>query len=300
MDIPENAPTLTKPLCLGSSGDAVRALQTLLNDPLLALGHRIAVDGRFGKVTHVAVVALQRRKGLKPDGVVGQKTAKILGFQYQTFNEKPYTLSYETPPLPASTPPLAVLVEAIRLGMDKFCEKLADDMWLVYSDPNDDPAYQRLMGKVYSENPGINDNQFSQRVLRIKDLIFEYNRFLEVLSELVILSGTDPQTVPTQLQSAFKEFIAKMLSACDAMDFYYGITEHARKRLKGLPYESIVGKVENFLKGERAVAFAVAEIQIVFQPLEFEAVLHKTKVAGRPSLDWMKNFQYDRNRLPGS
>ena len=270
MAAPGNASTLTQPLCIGSAGNDVRALQTLLNNS--QLGARITVDGRFGKMTHVAVIALQRRKGLKPDGVVGQKTAKALGLQYQPINEKPYVLSYDKPPLPAGTPPLAVVAEAIRLGMDKFSEKLADDMWMVYSDPNNDPAYQRLMGKVYTENPSIKDKQFSQRILRIKDLIYEYDRFLEALSQLIKLSGTDPQGVPTRLRGAFKEFISKMLSACEAMDFYYGITEHCRKRLNGLPYESIVAKVEAFLKGERAVEFAVAEIQIVFQPLAYEVV----------------------------
>ncbi len=37
-----------------------------------------AVDGRFGKKTKAAIKAFQRSKGLKADGVVGERTWKLL------------------------------------------------------------------------------------------------------------------------------------------------------------------------------------------------------------------------------
>lgn len=57
-------------LRLGSTGAAVAAAQKLLT----AAGHRAAADGRFGPVTHAAVVAFQRARGLAVDGVVGPGT----------------------------------------------------------------------------------------------------------------------------------------------------------------------------------------------------------------------------------
>ena len=290
---PGNVVILTHQLCLGSSGSTVRALQKLLNESQLALGPTLAVDGCFGKKTHVAVIAFQRRKGLKADGVVGAKTANALGWQYRPVNEKPYIfVGYDKPNLPATTPPLAVVAEAIRAGMDQIAERIADDFWVAYSNPNNDASYQRLMVKVLAENPSITQKQFSQRILRMKDLAFHYKKFLEVLSQLRSLSESDPGNVPTRLRSAFTEFKVQILSACDALDFYYGITDRCRKRLNSLPYESIVIKVESLLKGERTVDFIVAEIQMVFQTLAYNDLLDKPIVVDRPSLDWMQNLQY--------
>lgn len=59
-------PTLRK----GDRGPAVVALQQ---------GLRIGADGSFGPSTHAAVVALQKRAGLTPDGIVGAKTWTALG-----------------------------------------------------------------------------------------------------------------------------------------------------------------------------------------------------------------------------
>lgn len=280
------------PLCLGTSGSPVRALQTFLNESQLALGPTLAVDGRFGKMTHIAVMALQRRKGLKADGVVGPKTANALGWHYRPVNERPYTVSYDKPPLPAGTPPVAVLAEAIRAGMDQFADRIGDDIWVAYSNPNNDASYQRLMGKVLADDPSITQKQFSQRILRIKDLVFHYRKFLDVMTQLGSVSESDPGSVPKRLRDAFREFIFQILRACDALDFYYGITEPCRKRLNSLPYESIVTKVESVLRGDRTVVFAVADIQLAFQTIAYNVFLDRSKVVDRPSLDWMQNLPY--------
>lgn len=58
---PIGMPTLRR----GSKGPAVGVLQRKLG---------IAADDQFGAGTHAAVVAYQRRNGLKPDGVVGPNT----------------------------------------------------------------------------------------------------------------------------------------------------------------------------------------------------------------------------------
>lgn len=65
-------PTLRR----GDSGDAVRDLQTAL---WKVGGYGLLIDSDFGPKTEAAVVAFQSARGLKPDGVVGEKTWGALG-----------------------------------------------------------------------------------------------------------------------------------------------------------------------------------------------------------------------------
>lgn len=61
----------------GSSGEAVRQLQHVLNAwyPYL----RLAVDGDYGPATEAGVKELQRRAGIKVDGIAGAMTFRVLG-----------------------------------------------------------------------------------------------------------------------------------------------------------------------------------------------------------------------------
>lgn len=61
-----NHPTLRR----GSSGDAVRELQELLNQN----GAALTVDGKFGNATYEALVGYQASHGLVPDGICGAAT----------------------------------------------------------------------------------------------------------------------------------------------------------------------------------------------------------------------------------
>jgi hypothetical protein len=70
------------PLCLGSHGDGVRIVQTLLNEP--PWNARLDLDGLFGIKTHRALVEFQRQRALRTDGVVGPRTAAALGLTYDT------------------------------------------------------------------------------------------------------------------------------------------------------------------------------------------------------------------------
>ncbi len=54
----------------GSSGSDVKKLQEALNKN----GYSLEVDGKFGPKTQAAVKSYQKKKGLKVDGVVGEKT----------------------------------------------------------------------------------------------------------------------------------------------------------------------------------------------------------------------------------
>jgi len=61
-------------LRIGDSGEHVKELQRTLNNH----GAALVIDGGFGPKTAAAVMSLQRRAGLDPDGVVGAKTWAVL------------------------------------------------------------------------------------------------------------------------------------------------------------------------------------------------------------------------------
>ena len=65
---------------IGQRGNAVRAVQALLNAKLPA---GLAVDGVFGRYTEAAVKAFQKRYRLEPDGGVGPITWRHLAWAYR-------------------------------------------------------------------------------------------------------------------------------------------------------------------------------------------------------------------------
>lgn len=70
-----NSPVKVESLKQGAKGKDVILLQTKLN----LKGACLKLDGDFGKNTKLAVIAFQKKSGLKQDGVVGPRTRKSLG-----------------------------------------------------------------------------------------------------------------------------------------------------------------------------------------------------------------------------
>jgi Putative peptidoglycan-binding domain-containing protein len=67
-------------LKLGTTGDDVKVLQSLLNDlPESITGPDVTVDGVFGATTQTAVKKFQTYFGLSADGIVGKDTFLYLG-----------------------------------------------------------------------------------------------------------------------------------------------------------------------------------------------------------------------------
>jgi Putative peptidoglycan binding domain len=69
---PQTWPQLIIPVQKGSSGDAVRAVQSQVHGR--GNGARVTVDGAFGPVTDDAVRAFQDLLGLSVDGIAGAQT----------------------------------------------------------------------------------------------------------------------------------------------------------------------------------------------------------------------------------
>ena len=93
------APTSTPPpftvLRRGDSGARVRKVQYALKKR----GYRIAVNGKFGPLTHAAVRRFQRVKRLQVTGTVGPQTWKALGL-----------------PLPTGTPATSTTTTSVPSG----------------------------------------------------------------------------------------------------------------------------------------------------------------------------------------
>ena len=63
----------------GDSGDMVRRIQHALK----SAGYGVIPDGKFGIITHEAVVTYQRENGLVADGIVGPATlAKLIAAKF--------------------------------------------------------------------------------------------------------------------------------------------------------------------------------------------------------------------------
>ena len=80
----------------GDTGDAVRALQQALS----AQGFSIAVDGKYGQATAAAVLAFQRARSLKADGIAGSQTLGALSGAIPAAPLAPTSL----PQVPAAAP----------------------------------------------------------------------------------------------------------------------------------------------------------------------------------------------------
>jgi peptidoglycan hydrolase-like protein with peptidoglycan-binding domain len=65
---------LVVPIQRGMEGDAVRAIQTLLNGE----GAELVIDGRFGPRTHAAIVAFEQSNGFHVDGIVDDDVWMLL------------------------------------------------------------------------------------------------------------------------------------------------------------------------------------------------------------------------------
>jgi len=119
------AGAITGPLTIGSRGPSVRTLQEVLNRTTPSPG--LHVDGAFGLKTDAAVRAFQRSKNLKPDGIVGPRTAAALGLRYTAAAPAPQPPgrprpALENPVVPPTQDPSAIaqLVEAVIQGLSEI------------------------------------------------------------------------------------------------------------------------------------------------------------------------------------
>jgi hypothetical protein len=244
-----NSPILLNPLCLGNNGEAVRALQTQLNEARSGLP--LNVDGRFGISTHRALLAFQRQKGLKPDGVVGPKCAEVLGWQYRAGSSRPYVVRYDKPPLPPLTPPLAVIAAAVWSGLEPFKLLMVDDIahaYDHYSNPN-------ATSDVYSA-------QGKQKFQRYEELNWHFIRVRNRLDQLENFTNGQDDSVLSDLRDTFAYFKMDMSTGYRAMEFYGGNMNLPVRNLESLPFQQILGAIERVMKGEQLMDIAITGMRM--------------------------------------
>ena len=239
-------PQISGPLHLGSHGEDVKELQRFLNQD--RIGAMLAIDGRFGESTHKAVVEFQRRQHLKPDGVVGPATAKLLGWGYHPARVLPYVITFEEPPRPPMTPPLRVLVDAILAGL-KPVHKATRDAMFATPEQSGDP-------RVNLKQIGFLDQ--------------EWSRLETALNELVdtVPDGTRAaNTVRTSLQTyvQWTSDIAKTMQWHARGGYMWRLPDLIRT----IPIDVIVGTTSRLLRGEQSVTVALSQLQIAFRNLSY-------------------------------
>ena len=185
-------------LLLGSRGADVSALQQALND--LGQTGRITADGRFGLRTQAAVKAFQQRHHLMADGVVAPKTAKALGWTFLGGSPPPPVLvSLKKPPLPAATPPLLVVYEAIQAGLTHLFSKLKD---CVAQSGASGPVIvqsafklQRLLQMQCDQVKGVlsSDLPDMSRITKLMAVGFEGKAVIEDIKREIETSGGNPE-----------------------------------------------------------------------------------------------------------
>ena len=279
---------LTQPLCIGSSGADVCALQTELNAFHMESMPELNVDGSFDRKTHLALIAYQRQKGLKADGIVETETAKALGWEYNVQRETPYLVVSDKPPMHGLTPPITVVAEAIRVGISEFTERILDDVWESFSRPSNELNYRRLVENVITDDPSASRKRLGKRILMLKEIVFYYTNFVKVLGHLGSLSEREPDLVPIRLQSALAELSCQIHAVFTILESDGSVMETCRKRLNGLPSNGIVGKMESVLKGERSVHFAVMEVRMLFQT---HSAMFVPTLVDRPTVDWLDKLE---------
>ncbi len=90
---------------IGSRGPEVSRMQQSLQQH----GQHLSVDGRYGRETGDAVRTFQRSHHLRADGVVGPRTAAVLGLRGDGFDAAPPRRhgSAASPRVPTPAPPPA-------------------------------------------------------------------------------------------------------------------------------------------------------------------------------------------------
>lgn len=114
----KSAEVIGSMLMRGSKGDAVKALQEMLNECGYDCG---TVDGKFGSKTEAAVIAFQRAEGLPETGVVDDTTQAVLAMR----------AAQVKPGIPDPVPGLGGLVSQVdgvklRAALDRAQEALYD------------------------------------------------------------------------------------------------------------------------------------------------------------------------------
>lgn len=235
----QHAPvTLNKPLCIGSSGPQVRTLQARLNES--QIGPAISVDGKFGRRTHKLLVAFQRQQGLRPDGVVGQRTAAALGWGYSGGSGRIYRIRMDAPPRNEMGGPIPILLDTIHDGMRLVKDRLKQDIRTCGARPD----------KIANALDAIEDPGFST--------------FFALLN-MTTTRGDMIDFAVVNLYHAMLEFSVTALRIGEYLMDNGGHMRPFARRIGAVSAKSIAASAERVLRGEQVLEIAISQIQMTFR-----------------------------------
>lgn len=246
MSFAQVKPQLSAPLCLGSHGEEVKELQRLLNED--RIGPTLSIDGRFGKATHKALLKFQRRNGLKPDGIVGPNTAKLIGWGYFPGRVLPYVISIEEPPRPPMTSPLKVLVETILAGIK--------------------PVYKATRDAMFSTP--MSDGNPRHNIKQIEFLDHAWGKLEDELNALAENVPDGTMAIST-MRTSLQTYVSWSSDFANALQWQAngGYVWRLPDLIHKVPINSIVGAADRILRGDQSITMALAQLQIAFQNLKF-------------------------------
>lgn len=240
------APTLRTLLQLGANGPEVRALQEWLNRQ--QLGPRLNLDGKFGKATMQVLAAYQKRNGLKPDGVVGPRTAAKLGWRFAAAPPRPYTVRMDKPPLPGTTSPVSAIAQVIRAGFERYRELLC--AWIAKNAVSE-------KGRINATND-INNLLFGDLIVGGLDRLIERTRNGESAEALRLDAGLFSLNI-AQFNYLALELARRMKQAGWQVRGFVDLIDKAAN------FDNIGQIALRLLRGEQSAEITATQIRMTFQ-----------------------------------
>lgn len=222
------APVLSKTLVKTELSE-VKGLQQFLADKgFLQTSEATVADGYFGDKTTAAVMAYQKSKGLKEDGIVGTQTWKeiLKDVKFDTKPEfKAFQMNSEAPKKEdvktTAVDPKEVenakklltdagITEATLKPMtiDKIAETLAAErMTAATVNSDEDVIYNTLIGQI--TNGVLNQTTIATLLQKYKDFNNEYKdeRKNGLLSDLINVFDTDVNKINTTFQGQYDQLV---------------------------------------------------------------------------------------------
>lgn len=225
-------------LRIGSTGEDVRRLQTILNKD----GHGLVIDGGFGRVTQNAVKTFQKQNKLAPDGVVGINTMQAIArLANRKYSIKWYNKYIQVISFPKNSNVVMDVIDSrTRLeSIESMFRGLEKKPTLMFNGSLFDMSNGRSLARFIDEGQSKGANLFSPWGLRYDEktgLTITYEmrgakEFIGFSPSLIINDVV--QTERNNLDLAFINNLHPRTAFGESVDAFHIIMAHGRRSALG-------------------------------------------------------------------